>query len=132
MPVPGSGEDGNAAGNFAQFDLMREIADSERQKPWPAGIHARILTKKPDFRVVLISMETGSRLKEHRVDGTSSVQVLKGHIRYSTGGKAYDLQTGSLITLGGSITHEVESVDESAFLLTISCPGNRQRPVSVP
>jgi quercetin dioxygenase-like cupin family protein len=132
MAVAGSGEDVNMAGDFAQFDLMREIADSERQKPWPAGIHARILTRKPDFRVVLISMETGARLKEHRVDGTSSVQVLKGRIRYSTGGQAYDLQTGSLITLGASIAHEVESLDESAFLLTISWPGNREQPVSVP
>jgi quercetin dioxygenase-like cupin family protein len=132
MAVAGSGEDVNMAGDFAQFDLMREIADSERQKPRPAGIHARILTRKPDFRVVLISMETGARLKEHRVDGTSSVQVLKGRIRYSTGGQAYDLQTGSLITLGASIAHEVESLDESAFLLTISWPGNREQPVSVP
>jgi quercetin dioxygenase-like cupin family protein len=60
------------------------------------------------------------------------VQVLKGQIRYSTGGQSYDLQTGSLITLGASIAHEVESLDESAFLLTISWPGNRQQPVSVP
>jgi quercetin dioxygenase-like cupin family protein len=132
MAVAGSGKEGNMTRDFAQFDLMREIADSERQKPWPAGIHARILTKKPDFRVVLISMETAARLKEHHVDGTSSVQVLKGQIRYSTGGQAYDLQTGGLIVLGASIAHEVESLDESAFLLTISGPGNQRRPASAP
>src|ERR1700681_2165697 len=96
--------------DLAQFDLMREIADSARQKPWSGGIHARILTKKPDFRVVLISIETAARLKEHHVDGTSSVQVLKGQIRYSTGEQAHDLRTGSRITLGASITHEVESL----------------------
>jgi hypothetical protein len=73
MPVAGSGEEVKMTGDFSQFDLMREIADSERQKPWSAGIHARILTKNPDFRVVLISMETAARLKEHHVDGTSSV-----------------------------------------------------------
>jgi hypothetical protein len=78
MPVPGSSEDGKVTGDFAEFDLLREIADSEGKKPWSAGIHARVLTKKPDFRVVLISMETAARLKEHRVDRTSSVQVLKG------------------------------------------------------
>ena len=128
MPVPGSGED--VTGDFAQFDLMREIADSERQKPWSAGINVRILTKKPDFRVVLISMETAARLKEHHVDGTSSVQVLKGQIRYSTGGQSYDLQAGNFITFGASIAHEVESLDESAFLLTISWPGNKPQPVS--
>jgi len=55
------------------------------------------------------------------------VQVLKGRIRYSTGGRAYDLQTGSLIILGASIAHDVEALDESSFLLTISWPGNQQR-----
>ena len=128
--MPGSGEGGNLTGDFAQFDLLREIADSERHKPWPSGFHTRTLTKRPDFRVVLISMETGARLKEHHVDGTISVQVLKGQIRFSAGGQAYDLQTGSLITLGASIAHEVESLSESAFLLTISLPGARQRSVS--
>ena len=130
MPVAGSGEEGTMTGDFAQLDLMREIADSERRKPWPSGIRARTLSKTPDFRVVLISMETAARLKKHHVDGTSSVQVLKGRIRYSTRGQSYDLQTGSLVTLGASIEHEVESLDESAFLLTISWPGNRELPVS--
>ena len=130
MPIPGSGDDGNMTRDLAHFDLAREIADSEQRKPWPSGIHARTLYKKRDFRVVLISMEIGTRLKEHRVDGTSSVQVLKGQIRYSTGGQSYDLQTGSLIVLGASIAHEVESLDEFAFLLTISWRGDRQRPVS--
>jgi hypothetical protein len=55
-----------------------------------------------------------------------------GQIRYSTGGQAYDLQTGGLIVLGASIAHEVESLDESAFLLTISGPGNQRRPASAP
>ena len=132
MQVQGSCDEGDINGAFSRFDLLREIADAEGQKPWSAGIHARVLTKKPDFRVVLISMETAARLKEHHVDGTSSVQVLKGQIRYSTGGQAHDLQTGSFIILGASIAHEVESLDESAFLLTISWPGNRQLPVAAP
>jgi quercetin dioxygenase-like cupin family protein len=132
MQVQGSPDDGDINGAFSRFDLLREIADSEGKKPWSAGIHARVLTKKPDLRVVLISMETAARLKEHRVDGTSSVQVLKGRIRYNTGGQAYDLQAGSLITLAASIAHEVESLDDSAFLLTIAWPGNRQLPVAAP
>ncbi len=132
MQVQGSRDDGDINGSFSRFDLLREIADSDGKKPWSAGIHARVLTKKPDLRVVLISMETAARLKEHRADGTSSVQVLKGRIRYRTGGQAYDLQAGSLITLAASIAHEVESLDDSAFLLTIAWPGNRQLPVAAP
>lgn len=54
------------------------------------------------------------------------LQVLKGHIRYSARGQTYELQTGNLITVGASIKHEVESLDESVFPLTISWPDNQQ------
>ena len=54
------------------------------------------------------------------------LQVLKGHIRYSAHGQTYELQTGNLITVGASIKHEVESLDESLFPLRISWPDNQQ------
>jgi len=67
-------------------------------------------------------MEPRAHMKEHHADGTISVHVLKGKIRMNVGGKPYDLAAGSLFTLGASIRHEVESLDDSAFLLTISWP----------
>ena len=126
MPLPGSNDDGTMVADLGRFDLLREITESEQQKPWASGIYARTLYKKPDFRLLLICMEAAARMKEHHVDGTSSVQVLKGNIRYSTQGQLYELRTGNLLTLGASIKHEVEAVEESAFLLTISWPGNRE------
>jgi quercetin dioxygenase-like cupin family protein len=126
MPIPGSGDDGNMTSELARFDLNQEMTDAGQQKPWPSGIRAKILYKKPDFRVLLICMETAARMKEHHVDGTSSVQVLKGQLRYCAQGQTHDLQIGSLITVGASIKHEVESLGESAFLLTISWPDNQK------
>lgn len=122
MAVPDSGNDGNMTGDLRQFDLTSEIAEAQKQQPWPSGIRAKTLLKNDDFRVVLISMKPGARMKEHHVDGTSSVQVLQGSIRYSTQGQTHDLQPGSLLTLAASIKHDVESIDDSAFLLTISWP----------
>ena len=112
---------------LACFDLAREIEASEQQKPWPSGVRAKTLFKRPDFRAVMICMEAGARMKEHHVDGTTSVQVLKGRLRYSAQGHDYDLRIASLITVGASIKHEVESVEESVFLLTISWPDNQQQ-----
>ncbi|HZL27160.1 MAG TPA: cupin domain-containing protein [Acidobacteriaceae bacterium] len=125
MAIPDSGGDGNMTANLGQFNLTNEIAESQRQQPWPSGIHAKTLFKKQDFRVVLISLNPGARIKEHHVDGTSSVQVLKGSIRYSTQGQTHDLQPGSLLTLAASIKHDVESTDDSVFLLTISWPDSQ-------
>jgi hypothetical protein len=80
------------------------------------------LYKKQDFRAVLISMEAGARMKEHDVDGTSSVQILRRHIRYSAEGQTYDLEAMSLLTVGASINRDVEAIEPSVFLLTISWP----------
>ncbi len=119
-------DDGTMVDRMAQFDLAQEIADATSKKPWPSGQYAKTLFKKHDFRVVLITMERGAHMKEHHADGTISVQVLKGKVRMNVGGKPYELSAGNLFTLGASIRHDVEALDDSAFLLTISWPSSEE------
>ncbi len=126
MPIPGSADDGTMTADLVQFDLAHEMDEFAHHKPWPSGIHSKTLFKKSDFRLVLICMEAGAAIKEHHADGTSSVQVLKGAIRYRTQGQVYELKCGSLLTLGASIKHDVEAIEGSAFLLTISWPDNQE------
>jgi quercetin dioxygenase-like cupin family protein len=121
-----SHQDGTMIDKIAQFDLASEIADAEQKKPWPAGICSKTLFKKHDLRVVLISMQSDARMKEHHADGTISLHVIRGHIRVSVNGKPHDLPTGTLFTLGASIRHDVEAKSDSAFLLTISWPSNEE------
>ena len=115
-------QDGTMIDRMAQFDLPKEIAHSEQQKPWQSGHNARTLFKKHDFRVVLMTMDAAAHIKEHHADGTISIQILKGHIRVTIQDKPHNLRAGSLFTLAASIRHQVEAVEESAFLLTISWP----------
>ena len=119
-------DDGTMVDRMAHFDLNYEIADAASKKPWPSGHYAKTLFKKHDFRVVLINMEPGAHIKEHHADGTISVQVLNGKIRMNVGGKAHELGAGNLFTLAASIRHDVEAVDDSAFLLTISWPSTEE------
>jgi quercetin dioxygenase-like cupin family protein len=121
-----SQQDGTMIDKVAQFDLASEIADAEQKKPWPAGLYSKTLFKKHDLRVVLISMQSDARMKEHHADGTISLHVLTGQIRVSVNGKPHDLPTGTLFTLGASIRHDVEARSDSAFLLTISWPSNEE------
>lgn len=111
---------------ISQFNISDEIGQAERTKPWPSGIHARTLLKKSDLRVVLIAMEKGAKMNEHHADGTISLQPVKGQIRVRTMGEAHELQVGQLFTLDASIKHDVESLDDSAFLLTIAWPTDQQ------
>jgi quercetin dioxygenase-like cupin family protein len=54
------------------------------------------------------------------------VQVLKGRIRIGIDGNGYELSAGGLLTLGASIKHDVEALEDSAFLLTISWPSSQE------
>jgi quercetin dioxygenase-like cupin family protein len=119
-------QDGTMVDKMAQFDLAKELADSEQNKPWPSGIHAKTLFKKHDLRLVLISMQNAAYMKEHHADGTISIHVLRGQLRVSVNGKPQDLSTGTLFTLGASIRHDVEAKGDSAFLLTISWPSTEE------
>jgi quercetin dioxygenase-like cupin family protein len=118
--------DGTMVDRMAHFDLNHEIADAASRKPWQAGHFAKTLFKKHDFRVVLITMEPGAHMKEHHADGTISVQVLSGRVRMNIGGKPHELSAGNLFTLAPSIRHDVEALDDSAFLLTISWPSTEE------
>jgi quercetin dioxygenase-like cupin family protein len=130
--------DGTMVDRMAQFDLNHEIADAAAKRPWPSGHYAKMLFKKHDLRVLLITMDRGSHMKEHHADGSISVQVLKGKIRINVGGnrgpqragslgqKSHELATGNLFTLAASIRHDVEAVEDAAFLLTISWPSTEE------
>jgi quercetin dioxygenase-like cupin family protein len=117
---------GNTVETLAKFDLQRELAECQQKKPWPSGIHSRTLFKKDDFRCVLIALEPSAQMKAHHADGTISVQVLKGRLRFGADGSEHELAAGSLLTLAASIKHDVEALEDSAFLLTISWPSNQE------
>ena len=76
--------------------------------------------KYPDFRVLLIVMKTGGRLEKHRTEGRMSIQTLHGRIRFSTSERSMELAVGQMLTLEHDISHDVEGIVDSAFLLTIA------------
>jgi len=85
-----------------------------------AGHRAKMLVKHPEFRIVLITMNPGSRWAEHKTNSRIAVQPLQGHIRFLTPDGNFELREGQLLTLDPGIPHSVESLEESAFLLTLS------------
>lgn len=126
MTTVGFKDSGNMIADSAQFDLEREIRDLEQHNPWQSGLHSKTLVKREDLRVVLIAMEPGATIKEHHADGSITVHVLRGEIRFRAQDREHSLKAGQMLTLGRSIKHAVESVDDSAFLLTISWPSEEE------
>ncbi len=102
------------------FDLHAEIEQLRREEGWQAGRDSRTLVKHPDFRVVLTVLKSGARLHEHRAAGRISVQTLVGQIRMHADNKTFDLPAGHLLALEREIVHDVEALEDSAFLLSIA------------
>jgi hypothetical protein len=84
------------------FDLKAEIEGLRGEGGWQAGRDSKTLVKHPDFRVVLTVMKSGARLHEHKAAGRISVQAVAG--------------------LERALPHDVEALEDSAFLLTIAWP----------
>jgi len=110
-------------GPYLEVDLGREIGQLHRESPWQGGQNARTLVKFDDFRIVLTALKAGERIAQHQNRGRISIHLLSGHIRANARGRTFDLRPGSLLALDRDTPHELEALEESAFLLTIAWPG---------
>lgn len=107
-----------------RLDFSEELSQL-RKGPWATdghGHHAKTLVKHDDFRVVLVSLDAGARMDAHRAPGSLAVQTLSGHVRIGVGGARVDLPAGGLLSLEREVTHDVEALEDSAVLLTLSWP----------
>jgi quercetin dioxygenase-like cupin family protein len=107
---------------FMEFDLPAETDRLKNETTWLLGHNAKTLVKYDDLRVVLIVLHAGARMTEHRSGGRISIQALTGHIQITADGRTFRLRPGGLLTLDRGVPHDVEAVEESAFLLTIAWP----------
>lgn len=108
---------------FMEFDLPAEIHRLHTETTWSTGQNAKTLVKYDDFRIVLTALQENTRVPEHKTEGRISVQVLSGHIQVRASGRTFSLRAGGLLALDQDLPHEIEALEESAFLLTIAWPG---------
>lgn len=113
------------AGTFMEFDLPAEIDRLRGETTWDSGQNSRTLVKYEDLRVVLIVLQTHSRMAEHKSEGRISVHVLAGHVQVKAAGRTFNLRPGGLLALDRAVPHDVEALEESAVLLTIAWPGTQ-------
>src|SRR5581483_10776068 len=105
-----------------QIDLDQELQQLRREESWrrETGRSSKTLAKYPDFRIVLILMKSGTRMRQHKAEGRISIQQLKGQVRVHLSDREMTLSTGHLLVLDCGVLHDVEALEESALLLTIS------------
>lgn len=113
------------ANPLMHFNWAQEVRALKGQDSWERGTgrSSKTLVKYPDFHIVLVLMKANTRMDEHHVDARISIHAIEGRIRVRLAQEVVELSAGELMALDYGIPHDVEALEESAFLLTISWPG---------
>jgi quercetin dioxygenase-like cupin family protein len=108
-----------------RLDLAREAEELRQGEPWQTNGHnAKTLAKYPNLRVVLLAFREGARMGEHRAPGQLTLHVLSGEVQLRLPEQIVDVSAGSLLTLEGSLLHDLEARRDSVVLLTLSWPAS--------
>ncbi len=108
---------------YLEFDLSRELEQLHQEPEWKQGQNARTLVKYDTLRVVLTALRAKDRIPEHRTEGRITIQTVRGRIHVRAEGRTFDLPAGGMLALDQGVRHDVEAVEDSAFLLTIAWVG---------
>jgi len=111
------------AAPYLEFDIVRELEQLHREAGWQFGQNAKTLVKYDGLRVVLIALKARSKIPGHHTEGQISIQTVAGHIQVHAQGRTFGLGAGGLLALDQGLPHDVEALEDSAFLLTIAWPG---------
>lgn len=111
-------------GPTLRFDFLLEAEQLRLEDAWSNGRNAKTLVKHPDFRLVLTVMKRGTRMLQHQAIGTVCIQPVSGHVRVHVCGEAFDLSASQMLSLDPNLPHDVEAVEDSAFLVSIAWPAD--------
>lgn len=113
------------ANEVIRHEIGTELKKLEEAPSWQreSGRSAETLVKYEEFRIILVRMKPGSYMSHHRAEGPISIHGLHGKIRvHLPDDRTEELKEGDLLTLDRGLEHDVEALEDSAFLLTIAWP----------
>ncbi len=71
-----------------------------------------------ELRQTVMALLAGYDLSEHDSPGESTLQVLQGHVRLTTGGDSWDGKTGDYVAIPPE-RHALHAVEDSVVMLTV-------------
>lgn len=87
-------------------------------------VGAPTLARMPGLRTVVVCIQKGKSLPEHTAPGRFTLTMLQGRLRFILEPQGENIATelgqGELLVLEEPLRHEVQAIEDSAFLLTIA------------
>ena len=109
--------------------ISSAVKQQQEHESWRRGTgrSSTTLAKYPDLRILLVSMKANTRMREHKAAGRLAIMTLTGCLRLHILDHTVDLPAGHLLTLDQCVSHDVEALRQSTFLLTIAWPHEGKR-----
>jgi quercetin dioxygenase-like cupin family protein len=104
----------------AQFVDLEAIADQLLERLPGKTRQGETVARQGEVSVVMMAIEGGGALQEHKAAGPVVVRVFRGHAVVSVAGQTFDLREGELVMLEAGIPHDLRAEEQSVVLLTIS------------
>ena len=103
------------------MDLNHLMEQVRNEPSWKYSDRNSItIYKSENMRVVLIGLHQNAELKTHTANGIINVQVLEGHIKFTTEQQVTELEKGQMLALKKQLPHSVFALKETFFLLTMA------------
>jgi quercetin dioxygenase-like cupin family protein len=84
----------------------------------------RVLFSNPGCRAVLIDLNAGDELRDHRTHEHAVLQVVSGSLALVVGERRVECATGTLVTLAPGETRSVQALERTrVLLLLVPWPG---------
>ena len=85
----------------------------------------------PFSKEIRITMKKGQEMKEHQTPYPIVVELFEGRVDFGVEGRIYNLEKGDILTLGGTIPHNLVALEDSIVRLTLSKHDKIERVQSV-
>lgn len=103
------------------IDLPALIENLKHATTWKKGeLNAMILLKSKAKKIVLTIMHKGTEVKSFQEDESATFQIIEGKLNLRIGKASVSLNKGELLTLREKLKYTINSIEESALLLTLS------------
>ncbi len=107
--------------SISMFDIKTTLAEIKAQGSWRKGDRsAKTLIKDRRQRITLVALHRGTKVASHQANAAISVQMIEGKMKVITPLRTVILEKGQILTLKAKIQHSLESLRDSAFLLTLA------------
>ena len=102
------------------FDIPAIIEDLRHGQNWISGeISTVLLLNNPSIKVLLTLIHEGTEVISYQANESITFQVLEGSLIIHIRNESIVLHEGELLTLDENIKYSFDTIDETAFLLTL-------------